>query len=107
MFERVSGAPRRLRKQLVQNGFGHSPRADWNTGPHSSPSTPRINLRPPARVARPQHRPPIRRETWDVRNLIVADGSCFPTPTVTGVTPSISTEAVAYMNSKRLAAALA
>lgn len=43
--------------------------------------------------------------TWDVRNLIVADGSCFPT--ATGVNTTISTEAVAYMNAKRLAAALA
>jgi long-chain-alcohol oxidase len=42
--------------------------------------------------------------TWDVRNLIVADGSCFPT--ATGVNPTISIEAVAYMNAKRLAAAL-
>jgi choline dehydrogenase-like flavoprotein len=43
--------------------------------------------------------------TWDLRNLIVADGSCFPT--ATGVNPTISIEAVAYMNAKRLAAALA
>ena len=43
--------------------------------------------------------------TWDVRNLIVADGSCFPT--ATGVNTTISIEAVAYMNAKRLAAALA
>ena len=42
--------------------------------------------------------------TWEVRNLIVADGSCFPT--ATGVNPTISIEAVAYMNAKRLAAAL-
>jgi long-chain-alcohol oxidase len=43
--------------------------------------------------------------TWDVRNLIVADGSCFPT--ATGVNPTISIEAIAYMNAKRLAAAMA
>ncbi len=43
--------------------------------------------------------------TWEVRNLIVADGSCLPT--ATGVNPMISIEAVAYMNAKRLAAALA
>ena len=43
--------------------------------------------------------------TWDVRNLIVADGSCFPT--ATGVNTTISIEAVAYMNAKRLAAVLA
>jgi long-chain-alcohol oxidase len=42
--------------------------------------------------------------TWDVRSLIVADGSCFPT--ATGVNPTISIEAIAYMNAKRLAAAL-
>jgi long-chain-alcohol oxidase len=43
--------------------------------------------------------------TWDGRNLIVADGSCFPT--ATGVNTTISVEAIAYMNAKRLAAALA
>jgi long-chain-alcohol oxidase len=43
--------------------------------------------------------------TWDVRNLIVADGSCFPT--ATGVNTTLSIEAVGYMNAKRLAAALA
>ncbi len=41
---------------------------------------------------------------WDVRNLVVADGSCFPT--ATGVNPTISIEAIAYMNATRLAAAL-
>jgi hypothetical protein len=46
----------------------------------------------------------IQRVPRDVRNLIVADGSCFPT--ATGVNPTISIEAVAYMNAKRLAAAL-
>ncbi|HEY5842487.1 MAG TPA: GMC family oxidoreductase [Mycobacterium sp.] len=42
--------------------------------------------------------------TWDVRNLVVADGSCFPT--ASGVNPMISIESIAYMNASRLAAAL-
>lgn len=42
--------------------------------------------------------------TWEVRNLVVADGSCFPT--ATGVNPLISIEAIAYMNANRLASAL-
>lgn len=44
-------------------------------------------------------------ETWDVKNLVVADGSCFPT--ASGVNPMISIESIAYMNAKRLAAKLA
>lgn len=40
-------------------------------------------------------------ETWEVRNLIVADASCFPSSS--GVNPMISVEAIAYMNAKRLA----
>lgn len=43
-------------------------------------------------------------ETWDVRGLVVADGSCFPT--ASGVNPMISIESIAYMNAKRLAARL-
>jgi choline dehydrogenase-like flavoprotein len=43
--------------------------------------------------------------TWEVPNLVVADGSCFPT--ATGVNPTIAIEAIAYMNARRLAAALA
>ncbi|MCZ4497579.1 MAG: glucose-methanol-choline oxidoreductase [Marmoricola sp.] len=43
-------------------------------------------------------------ETWDVKNLVVADGSCFPT--ASGVNPMISIESIAYMNAKRLAAKL-
>ena len=43
-------------------------------------------------------------ETWDVQNLVVADGSCFPT--ASGVNPMISIESIAYMNAKRLAARL-
>ncbi|MFI6166278.1 FAD-dependent oxidoreductase [Nocardia sp. NPDC051052] len=42
--------------------------------------------------------------TWDVANIVVADGSCFPT--ASGVNPMISIEAIAYMNAKRLAAQL-
>ncbi|OBS01357.1 hypothetical protein A9W98_20575 [Mycobacterium gordonae] len=42
--------------------------------------------------------------TWEVKNLVVADGSCLPT--ATGVNPAISIDAVAYMNARRLAAAL-
>lgn len=42
--------------------------------------------------------------TWDVANIIVADGSSFPTSS--GVNPMVSIEAIAYMNAKRLAAQL-
>ncbi|MEZ0578051.1 GMC family oxidoreductase N-terminal domain-containing protein [Nocardioides sp. MH1] len=43
-------------------------------------------------------------ETWDLRGLVVADGSCFPT--ASGVNPMISIESIAYMNAQRLAARL-
>jgi hypothetical protein len=43
-------------------------------------------------------------ETWEVKNLVVADGSCFPT--ASGVNPMISIEAISYMNAQRLAARL-
>jgi long-chain-alcohol oxidase len=42
--------------------------------------------------------------TWDVPNLVVADGSCFPT--ASGVNPMISIESIAHMNARRLAATL-
>ncbi|AYF78813.1 FAD-binding protein [Nocardia yunnanensis] len=42
--------------------------------------------------------------TWDVPNIVVADGSCFPTSS--GVNPMVSIEAIAYMNARRLAASL-
>ncbi|MFC9996700.1 GMC family oxidoreductase N-terminal domain-containing protein [Nocardia sp. NPDC127526] len=42
--------------------------------------------------------------TWDVANIVVADGSSFPT--APGVNPMVSIEAIAYMNAKRLAAQL-
>ncbi|MFF2556070.1 GMC family oxidoreductase [Nocardia sp. NPDC058058] len=42
--------------------------------------------------------------TWDVPNIVVADGSSFPT--APGVNPMVSIEAIAYMNAKRLAAQL-
>jgi choline dehydrogenase-like flavoprotein len=44
-------------------------------------------------------------ETWDVRNLIVADGSAFPT--ASGVNPMITIQAIARLNARRLAARLA
>jgi long-chain-alcohol oxidase len=44
-------------------------------------------------------------ETWDVRDLLVADGSTFPT--ASGVNPMISIEAIAHMVATRLAARLA
>ncbi len=40
-------------------------------------------------------------ETWDVRNLVVADGSAFPT--ASGVNPMITIEAIAHLNARRLA----
>lgn len=42
--------------------------------------------------------------SWEVEDLVVADGSCFPT--ASGTNPMISIEAIAFMNAKRLAARL-
>ncbi|MEV0686594.1 GMC family oxidoreductase N-terminal domain-containing protein [Nocardia sp. NPDC050378] len=42
--------------------------------------------------------------TWDVGNIVVADGSCFPT--APGVNPMVTIEAIGYMNATRLAAEL-
>ena len=44
-------------------------------------------------------------ETWEVPNLVVADGSAFPT--ASGVNPMITIEAIAYLNARRLAERLA
>ncbi|HEV2062841.1 MAG TPA: GMC family oxidoreductase, partial [Solirubrobacteraceae bacterium] len=44
-------------------------------------------------------------ETWEVRNLFVADGSTFPT--ACGVNPMISIESAAHMVSRGIAARLA
>jgi long-chain-alcohol oxidase len=44
-------------------------------------------------------------ETWDVRNLVVADGSAFPT--ASGVNPMVTIEAIAHLNARRLAERLA
>lgn len=43
-------------------------------------------------------------QTWDVRDLYVADASCFPT--ASGVNPQISVGAIAHMTASRLAARL-
>ena len=40
-------------------------------------------------------------ETWDVRNLVVADGSAFPT--ASGVNPMVTIEAIAHLNARKLA----
>lgn len=42
--------------------------------------------------------------TWEVRNLVVADASTFPT--ASGVNPMVSVGAIAHMNATRLAARL-
>ena len=44
-------------------------------------------------------------ETWEVRNLVVADGSAFPT--ASGVNPMVTIEALAHMNESRLVERLA
>jgi long-chain-alcohol oxidase len=43
-------------------------------------------------------------QTWDVRDLVVCDGSAFPT--ASGVNPMISIESIAHMNARGLAARL-
>jgi long-chain-alcohol oxidase len=43
-------------------------------------------------------------ETWEVPNLVVVDGSAFPT--ASGVNPMITIEAIAHLNAPRLAANL-
>ncbi len=59
----------------------------------------RMGASPETSAARPSG------ETWDVRNLVIADGSAFPT--ASGVNPMITIEAIAHLNARRLAAALA
>ena len=44
-------------------------------------------------------------QAWEVRDLLVCDGSCFPS--ASGVNPMISIESIAHMNAKALAARLA
>jgi long-chain-alcohol oxidase len=43
-------------------------------------------------------------ETWEVPDIVVADGSAFPT--ASGVNPMITIEAIAHLNASRLAARL-
>jgi long-chain-alcohol oxidase len=43
-------------------------------------------------------------ETWEVRDLVVCDGSAFPT--ASGVNPNLTIQALAHLNATRLAARL-
>jgi choline dehydrogenase-like flavoprotein len=43
-------------------------------------------------------------DTWEVEDLVVADGSAFPT--ASGVNPMITIEAIAHLNASALAARL-
>jgi long-chain-alcohol oxidase len=43
-------------------------------------------------------------ETWEVRDLVVCDGSAFPT--ASGVNPNMSIQALSRLNAQRLAARL-
>ena len=43
-------------------------------------------------------------QTWEVENLVVADGSAFPT--ASGVNPMLTIEAIAHLNATTLAAKL-
>jgi choline dehydrogenase-like flavoprotein len=43
-------------------------------------------------------------ETWEVRDLVVCDGSAFPT--ASGVNPNVTIQALAHLNATRLAARL-
>jgi len=58
----------------------------------------RIGSSPSASACRPDG------ETWEVGNLVVLDGSAFPT--ASGVNPMVSIEALAHMNASALAARL-
>lgn len=44
-------------------------------------------------------------ETWEVRDLVICDGSAFPT--ASGVNPNMSIQALARLNAERLASRLA
>ena len=62
---------------------------------------PHHGLGPHGRLARPGPRPPPRARRGTCSNLVIADGSAFPT--ASGVNPMITIEAIAHLNAKRLA----
>ena len=88
------------RMQRWEDGFPGG-RVPLRPGPRLALLLPHHGLGPHGRLAGSSAASPTG-ETWDVHNLVVADGSAFPT--ASGVNPMITIEAIAHLNATRLAA---